>query len=976
MGEQKDNLNPKHGLPEAEHNGEGFDSETLRVPFVRPADASPEGACMKLPPDEGLLSALAESRRQHLTLMGNLPGMAYRCRNQADWSMDFVSGGCRALTGYEPEDLIGNRVVAYGDLIHPDDRKAVWDAVQQAIGRQEHFQLTYRIRTADGHVRWVWEQGLGVFDEAGELVALEGFILDVTSRKRALAQNQVFLDVAVRLSGAKTEREAADIIAEAADLLFHWDALRIDARSPALDTARTVLAYDQIDGERKEVPPECAGVWPGPLANRVMTDGGFMILRDPSTDDPAALPLGDDQRASASVMCVPIRKGNEIYGIVSVRSRRANTYTQADLDTLQALADLCGGVLNRIQAEQALRDREIQERVLFEIARKLCETTTREEAAQIIIDAADRLFGWDACWLDLCEDGNTRTILGYDTVDDSRTRVVPERPDEPAESMIDRVVPDGARLVLRESETPKSGSLVTFGDRSRRSESLMFVPIRRGAGIIGVVSIQSYRVNAYTEENLRTLQAIADHCAGALARIQAQEALLLREEKYRFDALHDRLTGLPNRFLFLDRLGRILLGRRRHPELRFAVLYLDIDDFKRINDSRGHQYGDELLKHMAHRLQSCLRPEDTVARLGGDEFAILLEAVQSPDSAALVAQRLIETVSVPFVHEGREAHLSASVGVVHSGPGNASPQDYIRDADTAMYQAKRMGKNRYVVFYPAMHEDVVQRLTVEEELRRALAEEQFALYYQPILELAGEEIVGFEALARWNHPLKGVLPPGEFIPVAEETRLIVPLGEWVLAEACRQGARWIEQFGRPLRIHVNLSACQLREADFVAQVEQILQRTKLAPNLLHLEITETMILEQGLATATVLARLKSIGVQISLDDFGTGYSSLANLSCLPIDSLKIDRSFVMDMMTKREDLEIVRAVTALAETFGLDLVAEGIESREQLDELRRIDCHLGQGYYFAVPLRTADAEGALGSAARTTRGAARRAPNG
>jgi diguanylate cyclase (GGDEF)-like protein len=428
------------------------------------------------------------------------------------------------------------------------------------------------------------------------------------------------------------------------------------------------------------------------------------------------------------------------------------------------------------------------------------------------------------------------------------------------------------------------------------------------------------------------------------------------EERLRFQALHDALTSLPNRALFLDRLNHLILRLQRNSEHRFAVLFFDLDNFKTINDSLGHATGDRLLLELARRIQDCLRPEDTVARLGGDEFAVLLESIENADSGVSVAQRVLDAVSHPVQAGDHEIHVTASVGIAFSRPERADALEFLRDADTAMYQAKRLGKNRYVVFDPSMHEAAVHRLTQEFELRRALRRGELSVYYQPIIGLADDRLVGFEALVRWNHPDKGLLDPDVFIQLAEETGLIIPLGQWVLEQSCARLRAWRDRFRLPLTMHVNLSVRQFSDPELERWIKGALGRLSLPPEALSLEITESVLLEYGPATRALLTGLKDLGVRLCVDDFGTGYSSLTYLHQLPIHALKIDRAFVSTLTKNEENKEIIRAICALARTFRLELVAEGVETEEQYQYIKLMECEFAQGWFFAPALAAEEAE--------------------
>jgi len=428
------------------------------------------------------------------------------------------------------------------------------------------------------------------------------------------------------------------------------------------------------------------------------------------------------------------------------------------------------------------------------------------------------------------------------------------------------------------------------------------------------------------------------------------------EEQLLHDAFHDALTGLPNRALFADHVKMAIQRARRNSERRnggklFAILFLDLDRFKVVNDSLGHLVGDGLLVDIARRLETCLRPGDTVARLGGDEFTILLEDLEDVRDAVEVAERVQEAVSERFQIEGHDVFTTASIGIAPSTTAYDNAEEILRDADTAMYRAKSLGKNRHEVFDKVMHDRAMRLLQLETDLRRAVEREELSLNYQPIISLKTGKIAGFEALVRWNHPSNGFISPSEFIPIAEETGLIIPLGAWVLREACRQMRAWMQadEWRRPLTISVNLSSKQFTQPDLIEQVAAILNETGLPATCLKFEITESMVMENVETAVHMLSELRALGVELSIDDFGTGYSSLSYLHRFPINTLKIDRSFVMRMTDNAENGEIVRTIITLARSLDMNVVAEGVETQVQLEQLRMLDCDFGQGYLFSRP---------------------------
>jgi diguanylate cyclase (GGDEF)-like protein/PAS domain S-box-containing protein len=487
------------------------------------------------------------------------------------------------------------------------------------------------------------------------------------------------------------------------------------------------------------------------------------------------------------------------------------------------------------------------------------------------------------------------------------------------------------------------------------------------SGLLGAIDAHLLGGAAHLEHEHRMLRkngvyawvvarglALRDPGRGPVRMAGSQTDISDRKEaefRLREQATRDGLTDLPNRALFTELLTQAVEHTRHDPDHRFAILFLDLDRFKIVNDSLGHLVGDQFLIAIAHRIEHCLRPRDTVARLGGDEFAVLLDGVAGTDDPTAVAGRISTALTRPFEIHGHEVFTTVSIGITESAVGYAHGEDVLRDADLALYRAKAAGRARVQVFDAAMHAEAMAQLELETALRRAEHRGELLLHYQPIVALRDRRIAGFEALIRWQHPTRGLIPPGEFLPLAEEAGLMVSIGRWVLHEACRQMAAWLRARPRAgdLSVSVNVSAMQLLQSDFLDSVLGVLNETGLDAARLRLELTEGTLMRDADTASQVLRQLRAQGVRVLLDDFGTGYSSLGYLYRLPIDSLKIDRSFVAAVDTSRQNSDVLQAIEGLARALGIDLIAEGVETEQQFTALLALRCRLGQGFYLAHP---------------------------
>jgi diguanylate cyclase (GGDEF)-like protein/PAS domain S-box-containing protein len=605
-----------------------------------------------------------------------------------------------------------------------------------------------------------------------------------------------------------------------------------------------------------------------------------------------------------------------LIGVLSVIDIEPRQLSETQARALNSLANAVMASLElrrkSLELEQARSERE----KAFESL-----TASEERCAMLLRGASDGLWEWDleTNEMHFCE--RWKAMLGY------QEHELSSRPDE----WFNRVHPEDIERVQSEIMSHLLGLSPQFQSehRVRRADGSYRWMLSRGLAVMDS--------NRYVYRMTGSLTDVTE-------QKQAEKQLL-------HNAFHDALTGLPNRALFMERLGHSLAEVKKGEGYAFGVLFLDLDRFKVVNDSLGHQIGDQLLVATARRLESCLRPGDIVARLGGDEFAVILDHVRHVSDAIQAAERIRERLANPFNLSGHEVFISASIGIALNQTASEQPDEIVRNADTAMYRAKDQGRGCFELFDKGMHARNAALSQLEAGLRRALARDEFRVHYQPIISLETWRISGFEALLRWEHPEHGYISPLKFIPVAEESGLIIEIGQWVLREACQQLRVWQEQFPSdpPLSISVNLSGKQFSQPDLIECISQILNETGLDAGSLKMEITESAIIENIDAAAMMLKRIKALGIRLSLDDFGTGYSSLSYLHRFPIDTLKIDRSFV-SRINLPKNAEIVKTILTLAGNLGMDVVAEGVETREQVLQLTGMNCEYVQGYLLSKPI--------------------------
>ncbi len=923
----------------------------------------------------------------------NLPVMFYAVEPLPPFAPFYVSPAFESL-GYPLEDWETNPDM-WLRVIHPADCKRILEQTEAAMLAGEETNYEYRLVTKDGNIRWVRDWGRFVHDKKGKTICWQGIILDITDRKQAVEE--------LRESEARYRNlfENANDLIYIHDLAGNYVSINQAAERVFGFTREEVLKMNM----KQVVAPEHLRLTRKMLAEKIASgakqtvyevvclakDGRRVTLEvNSSIIYKNGLPVGvhgiarditerkqteEALRKSEERSRDLFENANDLIYTHDLQGYFTSLNRAGEKITGYTRQEAVGGTINISQVVAPEYLEKAQKMMAHKVAKEVPVTYELEiitkHGQRVSLELSTRLIFRDGKPVGV--QGIARDITARKCAENSLHKTV-SLLTSTLESSNDGIVvinSDGEIVVYNRKflemwQIPpaiieqKSGEEIINYIKSQLKDPKKFElqtarlyedPL---ATCLTTVKFKDGRVfERYSQPQYLEEKPVGRVCSfrDITERIRAEEKLL-------YYALHDPLTNLPNRAEFMNHLEAAIERAGRETNFSFAVLFLDLDRFKIINDSLGHVVGDKLLMAIAKRLKNCVRPRDVVARLGGDEFTILLNGSNESSEVIWIAERIQNALTEPFKIDNYEIFTSASIGVIISDEIPRHPEDFLRDADTAMYRAKESGKARYEIFDHAMHVRNMNLLQVENDLRKALDRNEFKVFYQPIVDLGTGAIVEFEALIRWQHPVHGLVAPNEFIGVAEETGLIIPIGRWILEEACRQITVWQNLFPRPtpLSVSVNLSAKQLMHPAFTAQVREILAKTGLRSRYLNLEVTETTVMEHSETALNILNDLCALGISLSTDDFGTGYSSLSYLHRFPFDHLKIDRSFINKMDSDAKSGEIVRTILMLAQNLHLEAVAEGIETPEQLRQLQALGCPYGQGYLFSKPAPVAEVE--------------------
>ena len=824
-----------------------------------------------------------------------------------DTTIARTNRAARDLTGFGEDELVGKSV---DGLLR--NKRFFQKIFRRSFGADTFARrLETYARKKDGTCFPVSVSAARVYDSRTGSDRIVCIAQDISKRKRLEAESRVISRIIHGVTSTANLDELLQLIHRSIKKILYAENCFVALFDPDTEMLSMQFFVDKYD----EMPPPFK-VGRG-LTAFVFRKAQPMLLTSQAVQD--LIELGEVESVGTDSpiwMGVPLKTPTGVIGVLVVQDyENQDTYTQQDVELLTSVADQIALAIERKRSEEALR-----------ISQERFELVTRA--------TSDAIWDWNLQTGRLWWNEGFCKLFCY-PVEEIGTDI---------ESWIGRVHPDDSERVKNDIHRHIESGKHNWTDEYR---------FRRRDGSYASVIDRGYVVHGADGMPIRML--------GSMMDVTERKSL---EEQLTHQALHDPLTKIANRILFRDRVDHALAKQVRN-KYSLAVLFLDLDNFKAINDSMGHAAGDKLLVSVAERLQDCLRNTDTPARLGGDEFAVLVETVHRSDEVTMIAERIKAVFREPFVVDGKEVHVGTSIGVAGSATGAINSEELLRNADLAMYLAKNQGKGNYVIFEPQMHKALMERIELEEDLRRAIDKREFMLHYQPIVDLQTRQMMGMEALVRWKHPRLGLLPPDRFIPVAEETNLIVPLGEWILREACQQTESWRAKYGDNLGISitVNISIRQFQQKELVEIVASALADAGLPPETLILEITESFMIQDAEATIVKLHELKKLGVRLAIDDFGTGYSSLSYLQRFPVDILKIDKSFVEKLGHGKEGKAVARAIIMMGDSLNLKTIAEGIEHSSQIQELQNLGCEAGQGFHFAKPLTKDDMDDFLSDTA-------------
>ena len=818
------------------------------------------------------------------------------CELRADGRLRYVSPNCEAITGYAPDELIGTSVF---DIVHPEDRAAAAKSLVATLKDGGPLEFTARYLHKNGTYRW-----------------FEGYRQVYRKSPLDLRVVTIARDVTDRLAAQSAARQSE------ARLLLHIE-----------QTPVAVIGWD-ADGKISSWNSAAQSIF-GYSRDEMIGQEGVALLMPASQGHDAGMP---------HVRSHTMRENSTKDGR-AILCEWTDTPLVAEEGSIVGVTSIVQEVTARVHAQEALRDSEAAIRSLYELTS--AQQTDVSERIDSVLVMGCAFFHLPLALVARLDGDEVEVVAAHVPSDGVRPGLRRGDRFPLAATYSSRIVADGETVAIHQESDEFWASFALHAQAIVKS--YIGSPVRVRGEIYGTISFAASepRATPFTETEIDFIRLIAQWLGLALER-------QVIEGELRHNALHDALTGLPNQRLFYDRL-QVAMAQAKRAGGNLAVCFVDLDRFKVVNDTLGHRVGDALLKQVTERLKGTLRDGDTLARLGGDEFVVLLPLVTDSAAAGKVAQRLLDSLEQPVTIDGREVFVTASVGVSLYPDAGTDPEALVKSADRAMYQAKEIGRDSYQI-YAAAEGSTAERLELETSLRRAIKNDELRLYYQPQIDLSSNEIVGVEALVRWEHPERGLILPGHFIPLAEETGLILPIGAWVLEEACRQIAQW-RQFGfPPVRVAVNVSARQFRHKGFVDTVKSVLDANGLEPGHLEIELTESVMMYAGEDEMEALSRLKFLGVRLAIDDFGTGYASLSNLKKFPVDVVKVDRSFVLDCLNSTDDAAIVKAVVSMGHALHLQVVAEGVETREQMAFLQLLGCDCAQGYLIGAPMPAAKFE--------------------